>query len=68
VPQLCGFCRRTDRSVWGSLHVAAADLRYGSLARVPTVLDLNPLVVSHWPAEAMRKLIEEAIQRVDKKQ
>jgi hypothetical protein len=66
---------QTDRSVLGSLRVAADDLRYGSLPRVPNVLDLNPLVISHelnqrpcmagkvliWPAEAMRKLVEEAV-------
>jgi hypothetical protein len=69
---------RTDRSVLGSLRVAADDLRYGSLPRVSNVLDLDPLVISHelnqrprragktliWPAEAMRKLVEEAVQHV----
>lgn len=69
---------RTDRSVLGSLRVAADDLRYGSLPRVANVLDLDPLVISHelnqrpcrigktciWPAEAMRKLVEEAVRRV----
>lgn len=68
----------TDRSVLGSLRVAADDLRYGSLPRVANVLDLDPLVISHelnqrpcrvgkaciWPAEAMRKLVEEAVQQV----
>lgn len=71
---------RTDRSVLGSLRVAADDLRYGSLPRVANVLDLDPLVISHglnqrpcrvgkrciWPAEAMRKLVEEAVQQVDR--
>jgi len=70
---------QTDRSVLGSLRVAADDLRYGSLPRVANVLDLDPLAISHklnqrpyragkaliWPAEAMRKLVEEAVQRVD---
>lgn len=69
---------RTDRSVLGSLRVAADDLRYGSLPRVANVLDLDPLVISHelnqrpcrvgkaciWPAEAMRKFVEEAVQQV----
>lgn len=69
---------RTDRSVVGSLRVAADDLRYGSLPRVANVLDLDPLVISHelnqrpcrigktwvWPAEAMQKLVEEAVQQV----
>ncbi len=69
---------RTDRSVLGSLRVAADDLRYGSLPRVPNVLDLDPLAISYelnqrpcrvgkaliWPAEAMRKLVEEAVQQV----
>jgi hypothetical protein len=73
---------RTDRSVLGSLRVAADDLRYGSLPRVANVLDLDPLVISHelnqrpcrvgkaciWPAEAMRKLVEEAVQQVDRSQ
>ncbi len=69
---------QTDRPVLGSLRVAADDLRYGSLPRVPNVLDLDPLVISHelnqrpctvgkalvWPAEAMRKVVEEATQPV----
>lgn len=70
---------RTDRSVLGSLRVAADDLRYGFLPRVSNVLDLDPLVISHelnqrpcrvgkawiWPAEAMRKLVEETVRRVN---
>lgn len=69
---------QTNWSVLGSLRVAADDLRYGSLPRVPNVLDLDPLAMSHklnqrpcragkawiWPAKAMRKLVEEAVQRV----
>jgi hypothetical protein len=69
---------RTDRSVLGSLRVAADDLRYGSLPRVSNILELDPLVISHelnqrpcrvgkawiWPAEAMRKLVYEAVQQV----
>jgi len=69
---------QTDRSVLGSLRVAADDLRYGSLPRVSNVLDLDPLVISHelnqrpcrvgkaciWPTESMRKLVEEAVRRV----
>jgi hypothetical protein len=67
---------RTDRSVLGSLRVAANDLRYGFLPRVAHVLELDPLAISHelnqrpcrvgktciWPAEAMRKLVEETVQ------
>lgn len=70
---------QTDRSVLGSLRVAADDLRYGSLPRVANVLDLDPLAISHklnqrpcragktliWPAEAMQKLVEETVQQVD---
>ena len=69
---------RTDRSVLGSLRVAADDLQFGYLPRVPNVLDLDPLVISHqlnqrpcmagkvliWPAKAMRTLVEEAVQQV----
>lgn len=69
---------QTDRSALGSLRVATDDLLCGSLPRVANVLDLDPLVVSHelnqrpcrvgtrciWPAETMRKLVEEAVQRV----
>ena len=68
---------RTDRSVLGSLRVAADDLRYGSLPRVVNVLNLDQIAISHefnqrpcrvgktclWPAEAMRKLIEETVQQ-----
>ena len=67
---------RTDRSVLGSLRVATDDLQFGYLPRVPNVLDLDPLAMSHqlnkrpcmagkvliWPAEAMRKLVEETVQ------
>lgn len=69
---------RTDRSVVGSLRVVADDLRYGSLPRVANVLNLDPVVISNelnqrpcrvrktfiWPGEAMRNLVEEAVQRV----
>ncbi|WHZ13943.1 MAG: hypothetical protein OJF52_000778 [Nitrospira sp.] len=69
----CHADARTDRSVLGSLRVAADDLQYGSLPRVPNVLDLDPVAISHqlnqrpcqvrttWirPDEAMRNLIEE---------
>lgn len=67
---------QTDRSVLGSLRVAADDLRYGSLPRVANVLDLDPIVISLelnqrpctvgktciWPAEAMQKLVEAGVQ------
>lgn len=36
-----------DRSVLGSLRVAADDLRYGFLSRVAPVLDLDPIEISH---------------------
>jgi len=69
---------RTDRSVLGSLRVAADDLQFGYLPRVPNILDLDPLDISHqlnqrpcmagkvliWPTEAMRKLVGEAVQQV----
>ena len=67
---------RTDRSVLGSLRVALDDLQFGYLPRAPNVLDLDPLAISHqlntrpcmaekvliWPAVAMKKLVEEAVQ------
>lgn len=69
---------QTNRSVLGSLRVAADDLRYGFLPRVANVLDLDPIAISCeldqrpcrigktciWPAEAMRQLVEEAVQQV----
>ncbi len=69
---------RTDRSVLGSLRVAADDLQFGYLPRVPNVLNLDPLEISDqlnqrpcmagkvliWPAKAMRNLVEEAVQQV----
>jgi hypothetical protein len=72
-PGPCHSDARTDPSVLGSLRVAADDLQYGSLPRVPNVLDLDPVAISHelnqrpcqvrkrWirPDEAMRNLIEE---------
>jgi len=67
---------RTDRSVLRSLRVALDDLQFGYLPRVPNVLDLDPLAMSHqlnkrpcmaekvliWPGEAMKKLVEEVVQ------
>jgi hypothetical protein len=69
---------QTDCSVLGSLRVAAEDLRYCSLPRVAHVLDLDPVATSNylherpciaekiliWLAQAMRNLVEEAVQRV----
>jgi hypothetical protein len=71
---------RTDRSVLGSLRMAADGLRYGSFPRVANVLDLDPIAISHelnqrpcrvgrtliWPTEAMRKLVEEAVPLVSR--
>jgi hypothetical protein len=71
---------QTDRSVLGSLRVAADDFRYGFLSHVANVLDLDPIAISHelnqrpcrvgrtliWPAEAMRKLVEEAVPLVSR--
>ena len=64
---------RTDRSVLGSLRVAAEDLQHGMLPRVPNVLDLEPVATSRrlnerpctvhktliWPEQAMRALVEQ---------
>jgi len=77
----CGNLRvdtETDRSVLGSLRVAADELQYGFLPRVANVLDLNPVATSCqlnerpcmvgktliWPVQAMLKLTEEADQRI----
>lgn len=73
----CGTLRvdtETDRSVLGSLRVAADELQYGFLPYVPSALDLDPVVTSCqlnerpctvgntliWPVHGMLKLIEEA--------
>lgn len=69
---------RTDRSVLGSLRVAADDLQYGYLPRVAHVLDLDPVTTSRqlnerpctvgnrmiWPAQAMLRLINEEMQMI----
>jgi len=68
---------RTDRSVLGSLRVAADEVQYGALPRVPNVLELDSVATSRqlnerpcmigktliWPAQAMRDLVEQAIHR-----
>jgi hypothetical protein len=63
---------RTDRSVLSGIRIAAQDVEFGFVQRVPNVLLLDPLEVSHWlnqrpvtvygkfvhPAERMREAVE----------
>ncbi len=65
--------RSTDRSVLGSMRVAADDLKYGMLNRIANVMELEPLATSLvlnerpcraygalvWPQQAMRELVEQ---------
>ncbi|MEK6802496.1 MAG: hypothetical protein AABZ34_07495 [Nitrospirota bacterium] len=64
--------RSTDRSVLGSMRVAADDLKYGMLNRTANVMDLDPIATSlalnerpcrangalMWPQQAMYGLVE----------
>ena len=63
----------TDRSVLGSMRVAADDLKYGMLNRTANVLELDPIATSldlndrpctvHkkwiWPQQAIQTLVEQ---------
>ena len=64
--------RQTDRSVLGSLRVAAQDLKIGALDRTTNVMELAPIATSRWlnerpcrvynrlvwPEQAMREIVE----------
>jgi hypothetical protein len=64
--------RQTDRSVLGSLRVAAQDLKIGALDRTTNVMELEPIAISRWlnerpfrvynrlvwPGQAMREIVE----------
>lgn len=64
--------RTTDRSVLGSMRVAADDLKYGMLNRAANVMELDPIATAlalnerscrangalMWPQQAMRELVE----------
>ena len=63
---------QTDRSVLGSLRVAAQDLKIGALDRTTNVMELEPIAISRWlnerpcrvynrlvwPGQAMREIVE----------
>ncbi len=65
--------RQTDRSVLGSLRVAAQDLKFGALDRTTNVMELEPIATSRWlnerpcrvynrlvwPEQAMRETVEQ---------
>lgn len=65
--------RQTDRSVLGSLRVAAQDLKFGALDRTTNVMELAPVATSRWlnerpcrvynrlvwPEQAMREIVEQ---------
>ncbi|MCS6290748.1 MAG: hypothetical protein H8K10_17460 [Nitrospira sp.] len=66
-----GVHRSTDRSVLGSMRVAADDLKYGMLNRIANVMELDPIATSLalnerpcrvkgalvWPQQAMHELV-----------
>ena len=68
---LCVDCQ-TDRSVLGSMRVAAQDLKLGALDRTTNVMELDPIKTSLWlnhrpcrvygrliwPEQAMREIVE----------
>ena len=39
---------KTDRSVLSGIRIAARDIEYGIMNRIPHVLMRDPLKVSHW--------------------
>ena len=65
--------RQTDRSVLGSLRVAAQDLKIGALDRTTNVMELASIATSRWlnerpcrvynrlvwPEQAMREIVEQ---------
>ncbi len=60
--------RQTDRSVLGSLRVAAQDLKLGALDRTTNVMELEPIATSRWlnerPCRVYSRLVwpEQAMQ------
>jgi hypothetical protein len=63
---------QTDRSVLGSLRVAAQGLKIGALDRTTNMMELEPIAISRWlnerpgrvytrlvwPGQAMREIVE----------
>ena len=62
--------RQTDRSVLGSLRVAAQDLKLGALDRTTNVMELEPITTSRWlnerPCRVYNRLVwpEQAMQEI----
>lgn len=61
---------QTDRSVLGSLRVAAQDLKLGALDRTTNVMELDPIATSRWlnerPCRVYNRLVwpEQAMQEI----
>ena len=62
--------RKTDRSVLGSLRVAAQDLKFGALDRTTNVMELEPIATSRWlnerPCMVYKRLVwpEQVMQEI----